>query len=108
MARRPQPLLLDAELLTAARDVAAWGATRAAAGDPGPGTGEVLTLIALLHSMPRAGRAEHPLPASQAELLSDLADAALEIGGADPEPDDGLLAAAGLLIGALAGAVDSR
>ncbi len=100
MARRPQPLLLDSELLTAARDVAAWGATRAAAGDSGPGTGEVLTLIALLHSMPRAGRVEHLLPAAQAGLLADLSDALLESTGGEWESDDSLLAAAGLLIAA--------
>jgi hypothetical protein len=108
MARRPQPLLLDAELLTAARDVAAWGATRAAAGESGPGTGEVLTLIALLHSMPRAGRVEHLLPAAQAQLLADLSDALLEAPETDWEPDGGLLAAAGLLIAARsASALDS-
>ena len=109
MARRPQPLLLDAELLTAARDVAAWGATRAAAGEAGPGTGEVLTLIALLHSMPRAGRVEHLLPAAQSELLADLTDALLEASGDDWEAGDELLAAAGQLIAArTSGAMDVR
>ena len=108
MARRPQPLLLDAELLAAARDVAAWGATRAAAGEPGPSTGEILTLIALLHSMPRAGQVEHLLPAAQADLLADLSDAVLEATGEEWEAGDELLAAAGLLISARAAGARRR
>lgn len=100
MARRPQPLLLDPELLDAAREVAAWGAARAAAGESGPGTGEVLTLIALLHSMPRLGRVDHLLAAPQALLLDELCEALLDEPAGALEPGDELLVAAGQLTAA--------